>query len=246
MNCRKCGTVLTDKHKKQHKADLIFTDPPYGIDVAGADGKIGQGKKAISKTYGDIIGDTKEFDPRFLLSFPGEKFLFGGNYFAHILPRSTHWIVWNKNSRDEYSRANDFSDCELIWTTIKRTSTVQYIHGWSGMFRNGPKNEEYDKVHPAQKPVGLISNILNDYPASLILDPFLGSGSTLIACEKTNRKCYGSEIDPHYVDVIIERWIKYTGREKEVFRLNQDGSKTPWSKCNKEMSRLPKKVSGET
>jgi len=211
-----CGDSTDSKSVERlmngEKADMVFTDPPYGIDVAGHDGKIGQGKKAISKTYGDIIGDTKEFDPRFLLDLPGEKFIFGGNYFAHILPRSTHWIVWNKHSKDEHSRANDFSDCELIWTTINRTSTVQYVHGWSGMFRNGPKKEEYNKVHPAQKPVGLISEILNDYPANLILDPFLGSGSTLIACEKTNRKCRGAEIDPMYCDVIVRRWMKFTGQ----------------------------------
>lgn len=209
------------------KADMVFTDPPYGIDVAGGDGKIGAGRKAKSKTYGDIIGDTTEFDPRFLLDFPGEKFLFGGNYFAHILPRSTHWIVWNKHSRDEHSRANDFSDCELIWTTIKRTSTVQYVHGWSGMFRNGPKKEEYDKVHPAQKPAGLISEILNDYPANLILDPFLGSGSTLIACHKTGRKCFACEIDPHYIDVAIRRWEAFSG--EKAYKLNDDGTKTPFS-----------------
>lgn len=200
-----------------NEADMLFTDPPYGIDVAGSDGKIGEGKKCVSKKYGDIIGDTKEFDATFLINIPAvTRFLFGGNYFAHTLPRSTHWLVWNKNSRDEHVRANDFSDCELIWTNIKRTSTPMYRHGWSGMFMSGKRKDEGGKkLHPTQKPVGLIESIFKDYEARSVIDLFLGSGSTLIACQKTGRKCYGLEIDPHYCSIILARWEEYTGKKAE-------------------------------
>ena len=205
-----------EKLMNGENADMVFTDPPYGIDVAGSDGKIGEGKKCISKQYGDVIGDTSEFDPRFLLGLSGEKMIFGGNYFAHTLPRSTHWVVWNKHSQDKHLRVNDFSDCELLWTTFKRTSTVMYKHGWSGMFMSGTRRDEGNKkVHPTQKPVTLCAEILSDYSRenTIILDPFLGSGSTLIACEKTNRKCYGMEIDPTYCDVIVKRWETFTGKK---------------------------------
>ncbi len=215
-----------DRLMNGEKADMVFTDPPYGIDVAGADGKIGKGNKCVSKTYGDMIGDTAEFDPSFLMALAGNKIIFGGNYFAHKLPRSTHWIVWNKNSKDEYARVNDFSDCELAWTDFALTSTRMFRHGWSGMFMSGAKKDEGSKkLHPTQKPVGLFTDILDEYMAGpLVLDPFLGSGSTLIACEKTNRKCYGTEIDPHYVDIIVKRWQDYTGQK--AHRLNEDGSQT--------------------
>jgi DNA modification methylase len=81
------------------------------------------------------------------------------------------------------------------------------------------------------KPIELIEQlVLNSTTRkNLVIDTFCGSGSTLIACEKTGRKCYGLEIDPHYVSVAIERWMKFTG--KEAYRLEVDGSKKPYSQC---------------
>jgi len=74
------------------------------------------------------------------------------------------------------------------------------------------------RVHPTQKPVGLLEEIISDYTerGDIVFDPYLGSGSTLIACERTNRVCYGMEIDPHYVDVIVRRWQEYTGQTAET------------------------------
>ena len=67
-------------------------------------------------------------------------------------------------------------------------------------------------LHKTQKPVALGVKAISNHKADIVLDVFLGSGSTLIACEKTNRKCYGMELDPHYCDVIIKRWEDYTGK----------------------------------
>lgn len=76
------------------------------------------------------------------------------------------------------------------------------------------KPEDGKRVHPTQKPVGLAEIFFDRWlKGDLVLDLFLGSGSTLIACEKTNRTCYGSELDPHYCSVIIKRWQDYTGKE---------------------------------
>ena len=75
---------------------------------------------------------------------------------------------------------------------------------------------EVSKEHPTSKPIELITKSLIAVNAKLVYDPFLGSGSTLIACEKTNRKCYGMELDPHYCDVIIKRWEDYTGQKAEL------------------------------
>lgn len=84
------------------------------------------------------------------------------------------------------------------------------------MAREGSRKiEGIKRIHPTQKPVGLIGQIINDFSKEndLIADIFGGSGSTLIACEQLNRKCYMMEYEPYYVDVIIERWENYTGRK---------------------------------
>lgn len=86
------------------------------------------------------------------------------------------------------------------------------------MCKKGDKNTEGSKrIHPTQKPVGLLAEILEEFSEEqqTVLDLFGGSGSTLIACEQLNRKCYMCEIDPHYIDVIIERWENFTGRKAE-------------------------------
>jgi len=198
------------------KADMVFTDPPYGINaVAKDDGRVG-GRSEIAKagSYKQVIGDDDEFSVKFILNYSDNIFLFGGNYFAHELPRSTHWLVWNKHTNTDIERQFDSSDCELIWTNSSRTNVSQYTFGWSGMFRSGNKKDELKtRVHPTQKPVGLLEEILKTYKYNLVLDLFLGSGSTLIACEKTNRKCYGMEIDEHYCSVIIKRWEDFTGKK---------------------------------
>ncbi len=91
-------------------------------------------------------------------------------------------------------------------------------------------NSQDKENHRACFPVALPERgvLIGSEIEQIILEPFSGSGSTLIACEKTNRKCYGMEIDEHYVQIIIERYIKYTNRE-DVFLINNDGSKTKWS-----------------
>jgi len=82
----------------------------------------------------------------------------------------------------------------------------------------GRKEELTGRVHPTQKPVGVMANIMQDFGHSgdVVLDAFAGSGSTIIACEKLSRRCLAMELDPHYCDVIINRWQKYTGHEAKL------------------------------
>jgi len=113
---------------------------------------------------------------------------------------------------------NFFSDAELAWTNVQKKTCRVYRHLWSGLIRAGTRNLELkERVHPTQKPVGLFSAIIMDYstPDQVILDPFLGSGTTLIACEQLGRTCMGMEIEPLYVDVIVKRWETLTGKKAE-------------------------------
>ena len=204
------------------KADMVFTDPPYGISVVqnnqiGGGGAFG-GKKNLKKgnknfikanKYNPIIGDEKDYDPTHLLGLAENYCIWGSNHFADKLPNSRGWIVWDKIDGVEGTTKN-FSDIEMAWTNQDKPARI-VRHRWQGLLK---ASEHKDKrVHPTQKPIILSIECFKLLPDALnILDPFLGSGSTLIACEKTNRKCYGMELDPHYCDVIIKRWEQFTGK----------------------------------
>lgn len=209
-----CGdsTVITDVEKLMdgNKADLLLTDPPYGVNRdKGFGGFGGFGKPIKRRTYSDVWDSQtppKEcFD---LILLQAEKtIIFGGNFFTDKLPVGTFWIVW-----DKHNTMPTFGDCELAWTNIERKSVKKYDIEYNGLI-----GKEKDRYHPTQKPVKLFASILKDFSddKNSILDLFGGSGSTLIACEQLNRTCYMMELDEHYCDVIIQRWENLTGKKAE-------------------------------
>ena len=210
-----CGdSTCEDDIKKlteDNKMDMVFTDPPYGMNAVSNSG-------VLSKTYGtDIMNDDNNdvAVESFILSqelFGGAKQVWwGANYYSHGLPNSECWIVWDKNNG-----GSDQTDAELAWTNFR--SVVR-------MFTLA--SEKTNRVHPTQKPVKLIADIFNKFDKentlNHVIDLFGGSGSTLMACEQTNKTCYIMELDPKYVDVIINRWEEYTGKKAELIRrANED------------------------
>ena len=141
-----------------------------------------------------------------------KQIIFGGNYFTDFLPPSRCWIVWDKQN------TGNFADAELAWTSFDKGVKL-YHFLWNGLCREGSREVEgKTRVHPTQKPVGMLADILKDFSEEndSVLDCFGGSGSTLIACEQLNRKCYMCELDPKYVDVIIQRWENFTGQKAEL------------------------------
>lgn len=227
--------AVIDALTEGEKADLLLTDPPYGINVVSVDkkvdgdkpfgskGKVGYGEKGKNKIldcneYAPIIGDdttdTAKANYDVAKELTSNQIIFGGNYFTDFLPPSRCWIVWDKQN------TGNFADAELAWTSFEKGVKL-YHFLWNGLCRKGRREVEgKTRVHPTQKPVGMIADILKDFTDdnASVLDCFGGSGSTLIACEQLNRKCYMCELDPHYCDVIIQRWENFTG-EKAV-RLN--------------------------
>jgi DNA modification methylase len=187
------------------KADMVFTDPPYGMNAVKNSG-------VLQKRYKNIINDDstdvaiRSFN---LMDTTIPAIWWGANYYANALPNASHWIVWDKNNG-----GSDQMDCELAWSNLK---------GVTRKFTQA--SEKTNRVHPTQKPVDLIVWSLDKLTPELVLDPFLGSGSTLIACQKTGRKCYGMEIDQHYCDVIITRWSEFTGKDD----LLLNGKPFKWS-----------------
>ena len=217
------------------KADLVLTDPPYGINVVSDNGEVGANfgvakKGNYSKVIADDTTDTAKKSYEILKTICNKLILWGGNYFIDFLEPSDGWLIWDK--RVDSGIRNTFADGEMAYCNFHTPIRI-YHQLWNGMIRECEKDK---RVHPTQKPIKMLSEILQDFSEEneTILDVFGGSGSTLIACEQLNRKCYMMELDEHYVSVIIERYINFTGND--VYRLNPDGTKTNWRdiKCEKE------------
>lgn len=219
---------VIDKLLNGVKAQLLLTDPPYGVKAVESgghnDGKKAGHQMARDNIYAPIIGDDTTDSAKscynIALKTSENQIIFGGNYFTDFLPPSRCWIVWDKKA------AGTFADGELAWTSFDRNLKI-YEFMWSGMRRQGDRTVEgATRVHPTQKPVGMIGGILRDFSTEndIILDCFGGSGSTLIACEQMNRKCYMCELEPHYIDVIVQRYINLKGTSENVF-LIRDGQK---------------------
>lgn len=214
-----CGdsTMIDDVERlmNDERADMVYTDPPYGMKLdTNYSGMKGwhQGKE-----YKKIKGDHNDFSDElinaiFYFDYVKEMFIWGADYFAQLLPgrNDGSWIVWDK--RVDESKDSMYGSCfELCWSKNKHKRIFER-RMWAGFMGDA---EASKRQHPTQKPSAIAVSFFERWcdNLNLCVDLYLGSGSTLIACEKTNRKCYGMELDEHYCDVIIKRWQDYTGKE---------------------------------
>jgi len=179
--------------------DLVLTDPPYGIDYRGCNESK---RKGLGVIHNGIIGDDKLMDLKFILNMDCDVVSFGANKYPEQLPHRGRWICWDK-------RVLEVSDkmfgvpFELAWTNA--------ISGLDVMIRvmhGGVVNSDSGKrLHPTQKPTALMVRILNEIydKSQFVLDPFLGSGTTAIACERLNRRWIGIEIEERYCEIAAQR-----------------------------------------
>ena len=226
-----CGdsTIKEDVDKLMNgkKADMVFTDPPYGMSLntdwssAKPSSKFAKEKNVIGgKKHRPVIGDNEDFVPILItsvfdnFSYCDEIFLWGADYYSELLinKNSGSWLVWDK--RIDESMDKMYGSCfELCWSKNKHKREIIRVR-WAGIF--GTEQEfDHKRFHPTQKPIKLCSWFINKFSniGDIVVDLFLGSGSTLIACEQANRICYGMEIEPIYCDVIIRRWEAFTGQK---------------------------------
>jgi DNA modification methylase len=206
------------------KADMVFTDPPYGIAIVqnnqiGGGGAFGTGKaekkggKEIkANKYAPVAGDESTdvaIQAIQVIKTLGAKveIIWGGNYYAEELGNSNCWVVWDKETG-----ANTFADAEIAWTN-QETKVRIFQHRWSGICKASEHGEK--RLHPTQKPVALAQWCLEIYGSECdsVIDLFGGAGFTLIACESMNKKSYTMELSTAYCDVIIKRFQEYTGKE---------------------------------
>lgn len=199
------------------KADMVYTDPPYGISFSNKSlpkNDYVNVREGLNHNYFEVLkNDDKPFDPSHLLNIQcKEMFIWGAINFPQNLPIST-WVVWDRklNESADKALAGDF---DLCWSKNKHKMAMCRIP-WYGVFGHSKTDDGSKKQHPTQKPVKLAEWFFDRWgkDKTNIVDLYLGSGSTLIACEKTNRKCFGMEISEHYVSVAIKRWEKYTGQK---------------------------------
>jgi DNA modification methylase len=207
------------------KADMVFTDPPYGMfldaDYSDMDSKF-KGSSGGNK-YDKVIGDNNDFTPELIntifacFSDTKEIFIWGADYFAELIPNKNEgsWIVWDKRANNgddiEADKSSDkmYGSCfELCWSKTKHKRDIARVK-WAGIF--GMEKEDTKKrQHPTQKPTILAQWFFNKWgkQKDIVADLFLGSGSTMVASHQLKRKCYGMELDPKYCQVIIDRMRK--------------------------------------
>jgi site-specific DNA-methyltransferase (adenine-specific)/modification methylase len=198
-DCREVMAVLP-------KVDAVVTDPPYGIGesagkaktrTSGLTSKI-NGAAKYQRDYGDKDWDDKTEDEAIEAArgLAKHSIIFGGNYYN--LPPTSCWLVWDKLNGE-----TDFADCELAWTNLPK-AVRRFSFLWNGCMR---RERHIARQHPTQKPVGVMEWCINHLPldAQTILDPFMGSGTTLVACQRLGRQGIGIELDPDYFEIACKR-----------------------------------------
>ena len=180
--------------------DLLLTDPPYGIGIAKR-GTIGSSNAGKVKDYEKSDWDNVT-PPAWLLDsatkLAGTSILWGGNYYERLTPSSC-WLVWDKDN------TGDFADCELAWTNMAR-AVRKFKWRWNGMLQEHGGDKKEHRVHPTQKPLALMRWCLSFVPeAKTVLDPFMGSGTTLVAAKLEGRKAVGIELNERYCESAAKR-----------------------------------------
>ena len=204
------------------KADMIFTDPPYGMKLDADYSEMSNNttfakEKGIKngKKYENVIGDHNDFSEELINTIFAcfydckEIFIWGADYFAELLPNKNEgsWIVWDKRIDENFDKMYG-SAFELCWSKSKHKREIARIR-WASAFGT-EKEFDHKRHHPTQKPTQLASWFFNKWSKEndLIVDLYLGSGTSIITSHQLKRKCFGMELDPKYCQVIIDRMRK--------------------------------------
>lgn len=220
---------VVDKLFSGNKANLVVTDPPYGVDYGAKNKMLNEFQAKDGKNYGtrmereiknDAIDDYRKFFAGFMSIIP---FAEVNSFYAFISPQNLH------NLRLAFDDAGMYLSNILVW--VKNQHVISWIdymsrkefimYGWKGKHKfYGETNSvdvlEFDKpitsrLHPTMKPVELVKKLIKNssVDGDIVYDAFLGSGTTLIASQDLGRTCYGCELDEKYCDVIVKRWVNY-------------------------------------
>ena len=193
LYCADCMDVLPHLSG----VDAVVTDPPYGIGINRSN-RLSVSRGFAGETWDDVPPDDHVIT--FVVGMGSQAIIWGGNYFS--LPPCRGFFVWDKQNDDR-----DFADCEFAWSNI---DAVARIH------RQRPMNMDGGKVHPTQKPIALMIRCVEAVSAEkqTVLDPFMGSGSSGVACVKLGRKFIGIEKEPKYFEISVKRIERALSEER--------------------------------
>lgn len=198
-----CQKMLADVEP----VDAVVTDPPYGI---GWVPRVNNRERRWK--------DNEQFDPRPFLSLGTHHLFWGAQYFAHLLPPKEGWLTWVKRPL-EHDFSNDgrsYATTELAWRNWGKAAFMAQV--WDGGMRQGDADNR-TFCHPSQKPIELMKWCVSRLPDDrrVVCDPFMGSGTTGVACVQAGRRFVGIEIDPGYFDTACRR-IDEAQRQGDMFR----------------------------
>lgn len=189
--------------------DCILSDPPWGSSTKCNAQRFTRASSAWWKcestahvaAHKDIKGDSEPFDPKPFIDRP--SILWGANWFCRELPQSGGWLVWDKRIGAEEMAKNGWplSEAELAWTNVRGSVRV-FRNLWSGLLRSEEQGEYF---HPTQKPIRLMEWCIRFLPAGSILDPYMGSGTTLVAAKQSGRIAIGIEFEESYCEIAARR-----------------------------------------
>lgn len=205
LYCGDCKDILPSIGQ----VDAVVTDPPYGIGESAGKNK-SRSKLAVAKDYGNDDWDKNPISDELmaLVRLSGKyQIIFGGNYY--LLPPTKCWLIWDKENG-----TNDFADAELAWTNLNKAVRLKR-YMWHGMLR---ANKEPRGDHPTQKPIGIMEWAISHLPDGLqiIIDPFMGSGTTGVACANLGKSFIGIEREQKYFDIACKR-IEQAQAQQRMF-----------------------------
>jgi DNA modification methylase len=181
------------------RADLLLTDPPYGIGESSRK-NMSRVKNAPPTDYGFYNWDSQPADDdliKLAIGSARQAIIWGGNYFIGALTPTRGWLVWDKLN------SGDFADCELAWTNLPQAVRC-FRHMWNGMLRASER--DVPRCHPTQKPIALMAWCLGFVPeAKSMVDPFCGSGSSLVAAKKRGMVAIGIDLSEQYCEAAAKR-----------------------------------------
>ena len=188
----------------------IVTDPPYGIGHSkGASGKCVAGRRSLRRNVATIHGDDRPFDPSCVMHYD-QIILWGSNHFAERLPHG-RWLAWDK--LDGMAEFDSYSDVEFAWMKGRGKYRI-FSHLWKGVCQGSEKGER--RRHPTQKPVALMKWCIAMTTDPVVIDPYMGSGTTGVAAAMLGRRFVGIEIDRGHFDVACKR-IEEAQRQGDMF-----------------------------
>lgn len=199
--------------------DAIISDPPYGIDYNQSGGNrfsaVGVTRAAIARGSPKIYGDDEPFDPRPWLTVSPNVMLWGADHFFPRLPDSGRWLAWNKLA--DMEPWDSFSDVEFAWHSADTASRI-FSMKWKGIACDKKGENNGLREHPTQKPIALMrwcvdqSNVPD---GGTVLDPYMGSGTTGVACVQTRRRFVGIECEERWYRIAVRRITEALQRRDE-------------------------------